>query len=223
MIIFNFRQMAVCVLAMLTVGVGSLAAISTTADVMLIGAPATVVQGNLESNDTIFLFQESVGTLPVGGLEVDITSPGSYTGTGTNPNSSIFGEYRSYLFHMDPIGITGGGFASGQVTFDEDIIGIIIDAADLEISDAIVGAPGTAYPIADGTRGLETDDDRIDWTVSLLGPRVLDIRLGTAQFASDQVRVITRAPEPGTYATLGMFLLFAVCAKRRRTQSTSVA
>jgi hypothetical protein len=210
-------------MATLTISAGSLAAISTTDDILLIGAPGSVVQGSLEANDTIYLFFESEGTLPGSGLEVDITAPGTYTGAGTNANSTIFGEYRSYLLHFDPVGDDGGlQFAVGEVTFDEDIIGIIIDAVDLDGSDATVGAPGTAYPVADGTRGLD-NGDTLDWEITLLGPRSLDVALLTSSFGMDQVRVITRAPEPGTYATLGMFLLFAACAKRRRAQSPSVA
>lgn len=158
---------------------------------LLASPPASVAQGDLESDTEIFLFAEQgLLTLP-SAVSAVIASPNlSFTGTtipssGTVPSGTLV---NSYFFHADKVGTSGIVIVSGSVTFDEDILAVIVTTVDLDASDGLLGTSATSYGSA-AERGLENADDIISISGDL---RTLGIQLfhGTVE---DHVRVLTEA------------------------------
>ena len=103
---------------------------------------------------------------------------------GTVTSGSVV---NSYFFHADKVIPSGAVTVSGTVTFEEDIVAVVARTANLNVSDALLGAVGTTYGSA-SKRGLENSQDQI--TISS------DLRTLTIQFyhggVEDHVRVITQ-------------------------------
>jgi hypothetical protein len=100
-----------------------------------------------------------------------------------------------YLLHADIEGETGLLPLSGDVTFDNPILGVIVKDSTLGSSDSIVGRSTTDYAEWGGTvhfRGLDFFEDTsrgIQDYITISGNTVtLDIKAGNKM---DEVRVIT--------------------------------
>ena len=196
-----------------------------------VAAPASVVEGQLES-DLFHVFPESYD-VPIDGLAVDLLGDGTIVfplaGAGVL-GGPIWVD--SYLVHFDPGAPFAGGhkWLSGSVTFNAAILAVIVGDALLDASDAVLGAWGTTYPTGVSGRGLEDNRRRSDDSVTVLG-NVLTISLlletGNASNKLDQMRVITagytldeaaltEAPEPATLAILCLGLAAMGLIGRRR-------
>lgn len=145
----------------------------------------------------------------VGGLPVDLS---------TNPSASnilpvpgvVSGIVDSHFIHFNDF----GGPISGSVTFNNPIIGVAYTNTNLDISDPIVGAFGTAYATGDPFRGINSLPPGAS-TVWINGNTIwfdLVVTAGAPDF--DQIRVYTLTPAPGSLALLGAAGL--VGARRRR-------
>jgi choice-of-anchor A domain-containing protein len=147
--------------------------------------------GDLQSNTTMFAFDEQQNvTLPVG-VDVDITAPGTYDETsdltpGTIPAGTLV---SSQFVHADKIG-TQPPFVTleGTVTTDSDILGVAILQHSLDNSD-FLGAPGTLYPTGDFGRALNLDKQD-DYVIEQVNRRTLLIH-SSVKMHADQVRIIT--------------------------------
>jgi hypothetical protein len=134
-----------------------------------------------------------------------------------NPGSSLAptagtlsGVYSSHFLHFEPV--PGAVGASGTVTFQDPIVGVIFTPTLLDASDGPAGAPATSYPTLYPFRGLST----VPLSFVTISANVLTFNLHTVvptQFLN-QVRVITATPEPGSVALLGLGAL--ICGRRRR-------
>lgn len=209
-------MMTACTTFALTLPVSGFAGpIATSGDGVVIGAPPSVTQGSLVKPGKIFAFFEGVSRFKAP-LAVDISSPGTYT-LATLPGASALPggmEVASYYLHMD----SGGPFskASAKFGFENEILGIIVTASNLDKSD-FLGASGTDYPTGVSHRGWEKTFDSLELDSGL---RTLAVNLAVST-GIDNIRVITRTPEPSTYGVLGLFLIAAFAMKKRQAASLS--
>lgn len=182
-------------------------------------APGTsLIEGESESNRFIFAFDEQQQLSVFDPFVLDVTNiiPGTRIGRenpgetfNLSPGLLVGGIINSHFLHFDPnqrrseSKVTLGG----GITFDEDIIGLIVLSESLDGSDGIVGLSDVIYPtgVIDDTpngpknrRGLgfgEVDDDFLPEYVDIVGARTLNVDW-TAFKSIDQIRVIT-SPDPG--------------------------
>lgn len=183
-----------CMFIILGSSVANAAIIGTSGVAVLIAAPASVVTGALQSDTLVRTFNEKQNIVLASPLAVDITSPGTYDGTGPlTPGTIAAGTtVSSHYLHYDPANDTptsGIGTSNGTVIFDHQIIGVIVLSTNLDNSDSALGAAGTTYPFGDANRGLEMvgfEGDSIT-----VGCDTLKINSLFVQGAIDQFRVIT--------------------------------
>lgn len=182
----------------------AMAAISSTGEsVAEIPAPASVEVHNLESNSEIRLFNEVSGYTLQADMVVDISAPGFYDefadltpltiGAGTTVDS--------YFLHFDPIALNWVRLR-GSVTFDQDVVGIIVRDPKLKDSNNILGASGTnygsweyrEYELNGSDDSITLSSDRRTVTVETYGGP-----------AVDQLRVITSGEPKTTIWQIGTF------------------
>ena len=153
--------------------------------------PVSVVQGDTESSGEIKAFNEQQDITLASDVTVNITAPNIYDDIGiiTPGVISAGTSANSHFLHFDPVG-TDTQTLGGSVTFDSDILGVVILSNDLDGSDSILGLPDTIYPVADAERGLELGTDEFVTFEN-------DLRTLTVQFGADidQIRVITAGQE----------------------------
>jgi len=158
--------------------------------------PASIADGSRESDTTAFIFLERENAVLQSPLRVDITEPGFYDKEGQSIQSTIRAgsDVNSYLIHVDPsprfIEVPLPRGFRGSVTFDEPVVGIIVQTARLISSSDVLGAPNTIY----------TDMSGLEFTLADLGPEdELELtesrRTINFEFRDrteiDQIRVIT--------------------------------
>lgn len=191
--------------------------VSTTQDIVVIPAPPAATLNTLQGPD-VFAFSETTNVILGADLAVDINAPGLYSSAASLTGGTIAAgtAVDSYLLHFDP-NVSGPLFipqgAFGTITFDREILGVIVLDATLDASDSVVGNPGTVYPTGVVGRGLDFG------VLDLV--RVLDDRrtllIGALEDINfDQVRIITAVPEPSTFALCGLALAGLTWVARRR-------
>lgn len=158
--------------------------------------PSTVKVGQLENNNSIFIFQEVNNLRLPNAILVNATQPKLYTGRG-----DLFLDWidegtviNSYLIHLDPIRDTDVELG-GTITFPDEILGVIVLHQELRDSDPIITAAiSTDYPSPEYVdRRLELDGASDRFSISE-NRRVLTLEL-TASSGIDQIRVITAGSE----------------------------
>jgi len=190
---------------------------SSTAGAALISisAPASVVPGALASAADVYIFLESTQTLGAP-VDVDIIAPGLYNladpdNPGVIPAATAV---NSYLIHHDSIGFLPNTAAVSYV-FPHKVLGIIINDANLNASDPILGNPGTTYPTGLDYRGLELPYLFLNDVVFWNGNEVTITGKSVTALVIDQIRVITAVPEPSSLALAGIALPIAWLVRRR--------
>ncbi len=203
------------------------AVVSSSSNVAVQSAPSSLAVSAVESNSQLFLFAESQDIILASDLSVDIVQPGSYDEFGWNVLKSFAGEIEagtlvdSWLLHFDPMGNPTNSQApvlSGVLTFSAPILGLIVRHNALNNTDALLGAPGTAYGKGGG-RGLESGQEDV---ISLSADRhTLTVNRLFETGSVDQVRIVTSAviPEPTTRALA--FAGLVVMAHRLRRRSVN--
>jgi hypothetical protein len=122
----------------------------------------------------------------------------------SNSNLSLAaGNYNSHLLHFDSLGTSSGHIFNSRLSFEEDIVAIILGGKYLNLSDDIFGGIDTIYQ-KNNSRRLEAHDFL---TFESSNTLVLD-QLSIGRYWIDNARVITQAvPEPGSIALLSLGLL----------------
>ena len=193
--------------------------ISVTGNVGVIAAPLCTCEGSLESDSDVFAFIERQDVVLPADLRVNFVAPGLYDDRSDLPDPVPFlaaaTAVDSYFLHADPS--TRGITYEGSLTFDSDVLAVILGGVLLEESDGPLGAIGTNYPVDAffSGRGLAIGGrDQIELSADR---RTISFSFTTRQ-AIDQVRIVTEAqaiPEPFAVMLLGSGIAAAVT--RRRT------
>jgi plastocyanin len=177
---------------------------STTGQIQLVAPPAGVLfpphPGDpcptagacLQSDSTMFAFNEQQCVKAPSNLPVDITQPGTYDDSGDLTSGSIpAGTFVSSQFVQSEQETPNHGPAlqfDGTVHTDAPIIGIAILADALNGTD-VLGAPGTLYPTNVFGRGLNLDGQN-DFVIQMVDSRTVEIH-SQVNLHADQVRIIT--------------------------------
>jgi hypothetical protein len=171
--------------------------VSTTGQITKIAPPPSVRFHQLESNTTMFAFDEQQDVRLASNLKVDISAPGTYDDfSDLTPSTIPAGTVvSSHFVHADRVGRTTAGVTfDGTITTDTEIIGIIVTAPTLSASD-FLGAPGTLYPTGVPARGLNFNQQS-DYVIEQVNRRTVTIHVETHGHV-DQIRVITRGERLG--------------------------
>ena len=189
-----------CVIALMSMVAAASASITgTSGQITQIAPPASVAIDALESDTTMYAFDEQQGVTLASPLAVNITTPGTYDDSsdltpGTIPAGTVV---NSHFVNADHIGTQAPGVVlDGTVTTDTDILGIIVMQHELNHSDNL-GAPGTTYPTGDFGRGFNLDDQN-DFIIEQIDKRTVEIH-SQVRVHADQVRIITDGTPPRTF------------------------
>lgn len=183
---------------------------TTTGDAEILHEPPDDVRtGRLEHNSRAIIFAEQTDFTTEGPLKVDVSRPGEVVKLENkvgkrgrvkrgkkktlNLSPSVIPAGKrvsSYYIHFDPVGKENTErVATGSVTFDEEVIGLILTTEKLLDSNEIAGSPTTQYPggqaqdveLTKGTRlSLSADKRTVSFTLR-------------ATTHADNIRVITEA------------------------------
>ena len=123
--------------------------ISVTGNVGVIAAPLCTCEGSLESDSDVFTFIERQNVVLPADLRVNFVAPGLYDDRSDLPDPVPFlaaaTAVDSYFLHADPF--TRGITYEASLTFDSDVLAVILGGVLLEESDGPLGAIGTNYPL----------------------------------------------------------------------------
>ncbi len=206
--------------------VGQASALTLSGDVNMVFAPASVQQNDRTNNNRALLFTEQTNSTLASSMNVDAFLPGTYDASAAAAGRTLAAgrTVTSYFLHAD---VSDNAVTptrmSGSITFNDKILGVIF--GNFSVSDALVGAAGTAYE-TQGGHGLDLSDPNGD-SFRISNNRMrLDFNFNVSGI-TDQVRIITAGnaplavqenpiPEPVTPALLAMGL-GSLALRRRHT------
>ncbi len=196
-------------------GIASAGIIDTSGAILQIVPPSSVELDALESSSNIFAFTEMFGLTLGKDVAVDITSPGFYGEARNLTAGSIWMNtvVDVYFLHFDPV--TGLVNLSGSITFDQDILGVIVLNESLDATDGTLGFPPTAYPKGLNNRGLDFGGVYSDFITLSDNLRTISINWQATRRV-DQIRIITAIPAPGALVLLGLAGLAGTTRRRRK-------
>lgn len=217
--------------------VSSASALSISGDVNMVYAPASVKENARTNNRKALLFTEQANTVLASDLTVEAYLPGAYgapsataglkkplSGVASTRTLAAGRAVTSYFLHADTsVDADKPTIMSGSITFNDKILGVIF--GNFAASDALVGAPGTAYETKNG-HGLDMTDPNADYFRISNDRMRIDFRFAVGGI-SDQIRIITNGqaplvvgenpiPEPVTPTLLAMGL-GGLALRRRHT------
>lgn len=200
-------------------GISNSYAIVISGSVTQIAPPVSVVEGAIQSDTEVRLFQEVQNHTLSADVNVDITTPGYYNnlggGTLTVGDIAAGTIVNSYFLHHDVI--ANSVRLDGQITFDMDILGVIASTARLNNSDALLGHVGTIYPTGVNGRGT-LDSNDLDFIDLSADRRTISFSMGVLNWSLDSFRVVTSAhavPEPPIVLLMGLGLLIFGATRRK--------
>jgi len=183
---------------------------TTTGDAEFLHEPPDDVRtGRLEDNSRAVIFAEQTDFVTDGPLKVDVSRPGEVVKLENkvgkrgkvkrgkkktlklSPSVIPAGKrVSSYYIHFDPVGKAAAELdATGSITFDEEVIGIIITGEKLVASNDIVGLSTTQYPGGQAQAAELTKGTRLTLSAD---KRTVSFTL-RASNSADNIRAITMA------------------------------
>ncbi|GEM_PF-880102 len=183
----------------------------------VIDVPPSVEAGSLTSDSNFYVFEEKTTTLGAP-LAVDwFASNGGNLANGGGGTIAAGTRLTSYFVHFDPV--TGGKEVGGDLTFSQKIIAVIFSSSNLDASDSVLGAAGTAYPGGVGARKYESFDQDNSYLVN-----DFTLHINTKSWSLDQARVITApVPVPAALWLFGSGILALLGISRRRKAAATAA
>jgi len=164
--------------------------------VIPIAAPKNLAEGGVETTGLVHAFVERNGLRLSFPLTTDAVRAGSYTTTASLPSPApkiaAHTVVDSYMLHSDPLGkptaLQGNRF-SVRVSFDSDILGVMVTDSSLNGSDGTVGVPGATYPTF-AHRGLELMGNPFNDRFTISTDRhTIQVFFSTSTYV-DEVRVV---------------------------------
>lgn len=168
--------------------------LSVSNQVTVISPPTSFFDG-VFSNNQIYVFPEQSAAVLTNSVTADISTPGTVTNNSllsliSIPANTTVDSY--YLRHGGPGPATN--LATGSITFDSDVLGVICLSSNLISSQQVLAAPGTLYFGPDGYElGASTSSDSITLSSDF---RTVTMKSVSAFFAPDDIRIVTAAPPP---------------------------
>ncbi|HEU0300917.1 MAG TPA: HYR domain-containing protein [Longimicrobium sp.] len=169
----------------------------TGALVYLATAPASLVPGALENNTRMYAWNERAGVRLAQPVQVDFADPGAYTMSeiwpSTTANERVLpaGTWvNSHYVHMD-VTTPRATTLRATITFDSDIVGVMVTDRRLAATDGTLGAPGTVFAAA-ARRTVELEP--VDRLVISADRRSIQITMALSDVPLDEFRVLTAAP-----------------------------
>jgi hypothetical protein len=188
------------------------AGIIAMTSVVIVPPPLSLMPDEFENSYELSGFAERVGFASATSFSVDIVTPGTYAqGVPLTPGTIAAGlPLDVFYFQYDPEG-DERTFIEGSITFDKDIIGLIVTDERMNSSDNRFGLLATQYPHNVDVRALELYGNSDSITLSE-DRRTINFFFRVTS-SVDSFRVITSSiPAPGAMALLGL----AGLAPRRR-------
>lgn len=171
--------------AMLSVTPAMASILSTTPAVVAVPAPTSVQPDDYVSDTEIRAFDEQQCITLADMLVVDSSQDGPVPTPPISIPIAAGTEVSCHFLHFDPSFSTT---AAGTVTFDADILGVIVYDQTLDASDSVCGLPATSYPTGTSARGAEQPGDSV-----IIDPNYRTVHVDwAASYPGDQIRVITR-------------------------------
>lgn len=195
----NFRWIffsvgVLCLVVSLSANVRVVAEIvDTSGAAIVVAPPASVDTGQEESNTDVLVFAERTSEPLDLDLSVDISVPSTVVwpddlSIDVFPAGTVV---DSYFLHADPVDSDPVAEYSGCVTFDSEVIGLIVLRDSHTVSDPILGAPGTAYGQS-ANRELElSPTSSVGDEITLSQDRRTVTWLFKTTSQADDVRVVT--------------------------------
>jgi len=185
---------------------------SVAGQAVQIAPPTSALYGALPGPPA-FCWDEQSGVTSTA-LLVNTIGNGTFTGGSWGPTLAA-GVYDSHMIHFDAS--TGVAVVQGSVTFSGNIVAVIYENNLLDISDGLLGAPGTTYATGDPFRSHASALGASSYTVA---GNTINFSLWANSIAAwpnkmAQLRVLTdgTVPAPGAVALLG---LAGLVGRRRR-------
>jgi hypothetical protein len=207
-LMYRFIALSVCAALCSPLSPAYAGIIAQSGSVEIVPLPADVRNGQMESNRRIVAFAERQGVSLTSDVPIDIQLPGTSPDSGgQNLSPSIVPTgtaVSSYFVHFDALGEPANGtivFAEGSLTFNEDILGVIVLSSTLNATHAELGGVGTLYPGGDH-QGMELSTAGAYVTLSA-DRRTLSFGMPVGPY-SDNLRVITAVPEASSFALLAL-------------------
>ena len=205
--------------ALLCASVASGAIIATTGAAIQIATPASALPETITSDTQVFAWNEDQDVTLAGPLTLNAIASGTYNNFGMTGAFSLSAGTRvaSDYIHFDRVApevLTSA--ASGVVTFDADVIGVIMigDGGPTYLDDSDFLGSATLYPDGLAIRGMELSINSDTFGISP-SRRVLSFNF-VASNPGDAIRVITLpVPAPGSVVLLGVVGCCAGVRRRR--------
>jgi len=205
------------------------AILNVTGAAAVISPPLDVSTDAFESNTAAWLFAEQQNVTLSQDIAVDISVPGTSPSGGVrNLSAGIIPagtQIDSYFIHFDSVDGDAQNpvVVSGSVTFDRDVLGLMVLSDNLNPSHAYPGLPTTLYSptgeleIVGGGAGTLTNDQ-----ITLSPDRrtvSFNFRNGVG---TDDCRIVTTAvPEPATWILLATAVVLCGAWRFRKWTVTS--
>ena len=193
--------------------------ISTSGAVLSPGTiPSDLSQGALVSGTEISLFAESMSVTTTESFTVDVIDTGRFDQVvDLSPHQIGAGTYDAWLLHVGHLSGSGMPELQGSLTFDTDVVGIMVKSTRMGGTDDLFGSAGTNYATGASARGLELNQD--DWLELSADRRTVTIQFEIRTFI-DEIRIITMAssetPVPGPAGLAALAGIAGIRSSRRR-------
>jgi hypothetical protein len=195
---------------------------------LVLNPPTSFIANTWESDTSIRVFAELTGVALSQPISIDISATGQANSNALlSPAVLPIGtQVESYYVHYDPVGTTNIVNQSGSLTFDSNVIGILIgtvngtsvnssDPNSLTLSTPFLGRPGFAYS------DQITEFYNMSDSITLSADRRTVSYFFTAQILGDSIRIVTApssVPEP---MSMTLVLSGLGCIFLRRSQRRS--
>jgi hypothetical protein len=197
-------QLSLFVLTSVLVPVPAFAGILSTTGITQISAPTSA---DYPTSDSIQVFSEAEDvSYPSSGINLD---------AGTIASGTSLDSYKIYFNTED--NSSSWKNATGSITFDKPILGLIWSRGNLASSDSTFGALGTPNEQTGRWRGLESNDTSgLTDFFTAGGGDTLNLNFNIVSEGYDELRVVTAAaPEPLTMLGAGTAISFGVAFRKK--------